>query len=304
MTSMREAGSEADWWAVRELIVRTQPLVPAGWNWDIRHWDGNRFHAERTEPPAPVGLWFAADTLVAAAHGESGDDVFLELDPSWRQLEPEMLTWAGRRLCASDADGRRHLRAIALDNDEQRRKALRTAGYDELAEGWWSRTIDLDGGQLAAEDLVPPYRLATTSADRAWVDAAAMANLLNASFGRTVHTAAEYVGFMRNSPSFRHDLNLVAVAPDGSFAAHVGVTYDEANRFGIFEPVCTHPAHRRHGLARGLISNGLRRLSELGAASAYVETGEAVAANALYRAVGFGHEQHAHWYQRSWPASG
>ena len=40
------------------------------------------------------------------------------------------------------------------------------------------------------------------------------------------------------------------VAPDGSFAAYVGIPYDEANRRGIYEPVCTHPDHQRQGLAR------------------------------------------------------
>ena len=114
-----------------------------------------------------------------------------------------------------------------------------------------------------------------------------MADLLNAAFSRDFHTAAEYHVFVTQSPSFRNDLNLVAEEPDGSFAAHVGITYDGANRRGLYEPVCTHPRHQRRGLARTLMLDGLCRLKALGAADAYVDSGEKVAANCLYDAVGF-----------------
>lgn len=127
---------------------------------------------------------------------------------------------------------------------------------------------------------------------------ARVAALLNAAFGRSVHTAAEYRVFATRSPSFRHDLNLVAEAPDGSFAAHAGLTLDEANRHGIIEPVCTHPDHRRHGLAQALMLDGLRRLRDLGAATCDVETGDMVPANALYRSLGFTEEYRGHRWRR------
>jgi predicted N-acetyltransferase YhbS len=125
-----------------------------------------------------------------------------------------------------------------------------------------------------------------------------MAALLNAAFGRSQHTAAEYMAFMRGSPSFSHDLNLVALAADDSFAAHVGVTYEPINRMAVFEPVCTHPDHLRKGLARSLIYEGMRRLRALGADSACVGSGDAEAANALYRACGFNEEYHGSWFER------
>ena len=114
-----------------------------------------------------------------------------------------------------------------------------------------------------------------------------IARLLNAAFNRTIHNAEEYQNFARRAPCFRVDLDLVAVAPDGSFAAYVGIPYDEANRWGIFEPVCTHPDHQRKGLGRALMSEGLLRLWQLGATDASVDTGDMVAANAFYTAMGF-----------------
>jgi ribosomal protein S18 acetylase RimI-like enzyme len=118
-------------------------------------------------------------------------------------------------------------------------------------------------------------------------DCQRIADVLNAAFNRTFHTAEEFYAFASRAPSFRYDLHLVAEAPDGSFAAHVGVTYDEVNRRGIYEPVCTHPDHRRHGLARTLMFEGWHRLKRLGASDVYVATGDDLAANELYESVGF-----------------
>ena len=302
MVTMREASSESDWWDVRALLVRTNGQQPQGWNWDIRHWDGNRFHSERTEPPTPVGLWFESGELVGAAHGEGGGDVFLELDVAWRGLEQEMLAWAQSCLADRRPDGGRTLRTLVWDYDRRRGRNLDAAGFSRQQAGWWMRTIDLRTFAHATVELERPYRLATTSEAHSAADAASMAALLNASFGRTIHTASEYIGFMTNSPSFRHDLNLVALAADGTFAAHVGVTFDATNCLGIFEPVCTHPDHRRHGLARSLMLEGLRRLAGLGAQQACVETGDAGPANALYRGLTVAAEYRGHWWQKDWPA--
>ena len=131
-------------------------------------------------------------------------------------------------------------------------------------------------------------------------DCKRIAAVLNAGFDRTFHTDLEYATFVTKSPSFRHDLNLVAEAPDGSFACHVGVTYAEANGYGIFEPVCTHPDHRRKGLARGLMFEGLRRLKALGAADVYVGTGDAIAANELYESIGFAEAYKGYTWRKVW----
>jgi ribosomal protein S18 acetylase RimI-like enzyme len=134
--------------------------------------------------------------------------------------------------------------------------------------------------------VAPGYTLRTTRPEDP-AECQRMADLLNAAFGRDFHNAAEYHDFCRLAPSFRQDLDLVAVAPDGSFAAYVGIPYDDVNRRGIFEPVCTHPDHRRLGLAQALMQEGLRRLKALGAVDATVDTGNVLPANQLYDSLGF-----------------
>ncbi len=280
---------DVDWWRIRDLLVSTYASSPLAWNWDIRRWDGWRFHSSEPRIPASlaagIGIWEAEDgRVVGAIHPEGGGDGFLELDPAFVDLQSEMLAWAEEHLSRPDPSGRRTLDVAAWDYDEARRTVLEQRGFEPLGQPIWLHALRLEGSRQG-QPMPTGYRLRTTEPVDA--DFARMASLLNAAFGRTIHTPAEYRNFATGSPSFRADLNLVATAPDGSFASHVGVTYDEVNRHGIFEPVCTHPDHRRRGLALALMSEGLRRLQGLGAETAQVETGDMDPANALYRAVGF-----------------
>ena len=192
-----------------------------------------------------------------------------------------MVAWAEENLAATAEEGNcRELELVVFEHDERRRELLERRGYRQTSD--WRVTRRLRLGHLPP---VPPltegYSLRTTRPGELQ-DCERIARLLNAAFGRTFHTAEEYGAFTRTAPSFVPDLDLVAVAPDGSFAAYVGIAYDDANRRG-------HPGARLHasrppakGLARTLILEGLTRLEARGAVDATVETGSSEAANALY----------------------
>jgi GNAT superfamily N-acetyltransferase len=71
---------------------------------------------------------------------------------------------------------------------------------------------------------------------------------------------------------------------------------------GWFEPVATHPAHHRRGLATAAMSEGLRRLRALGATRAYVGSGYGAPANRLYESLGFTAYEIWHHWVKSWEA--
>jgi GNAT superfamily N-acetyltransferase len=100
-------------------------------------------------------------------------------------------------------------------------------------------------------------------------------------------TEARYMRVMA-AQTYRPDLDIVAVAPDGTFAAFCLVWYDEESRVGLLEPVGAHADHRRLGLASAVCNEALRRLRALGAERASVlSNGDNDSSMNLYRSLGF-----------------
>ena len=97
---------------------------------------------------------------------------------------------------------------------------------------------------------------------------------------------AEWRARTLRHPAHVPDLDLVAVAPDGSLAAFCVCWL--GNNSGQIEPLGIHPRWRRLGLGRAILSEGLRRLHLHGASQIYVETDNyRNAAFHLYESAGF-----------------
>lgn len=287
----RALRDDADFWRMRELLSATFPITPIGLNWDVRRLDGKRFY--EADPAAnrlaarPVQLWeTGAGDLVGYVLPEGRDDAHIQIHPDYRHLEPAMVAWAEENLAAPADDGGHALEIYTYDYDALRQRILTERGYTKMEYGGMIRHLRIGRQPLPPPEIAAGYTLRTTDPDDL-ADCQRIADLLNAAFGRTFHTALEYQNFTRRAPCFHRELDLVMVAPDGGFAAYIGVPYDEPNRYGIFEPVCTHPDHQRKGLALALMAEGLLRLRALGAVDVTVDTGDMVAANAFYTAMGF-----------------
>jgi mycothiol synthase len=282
---------DEDFERMRALLIDTVPITPIGFNWDMRRLDGKRFYSADLGADRllarPVQLWeTAGGELAGYVLPEGTGDAHLQVHPDYRHLEEEMILWAEEHLSAPGEDGQPELEFMVNEYDAHRQRLLTERGFEKMNYGGMSRHLRFGKGIIPQPVIAEGYTLRTTNPeDRA--DCQGIADLLNAAFNRDFHNAEEYQNFARNAPSFRQDLDLVMVAPDGRFAAYVGIPYDEVNRRGIYEPVCTHPDHQRKGLARALMLEGLHRLKAMGAVDATVDTGDMIPANALYSALGF-----------------
>jgi mycothiol synthase len=96
------------------------------------------------------------------------------------------------------------------------------------------------------------------------------------------------------APQYIPELDLVAVAPDGRLAAFCICwlsqhSHDEnGSNQGQVEPMGVHPDFQRRGLGRAILLEGLRRLREHGALTAFVDSdGENDPSRLLYESAGF-----------------
>ena len=283
---------DQDFWRVRNLLIETYPITPPDFNWEVRRWDGSRFHSKEAvwEPywDGRVGLWeTAGGRLVGAVHPDGEGVACLEIHPDYRHIEEEMIAWAESHLAKATEDGsQRQLGMFVYEYDSWRRRMLEQRGFEKTTEWGVIRRLRFGNKVLPPVQMPEGYSLRTAHGDDP-DEHQRFADLLNAAFNRTFHNAQEIATFRATAPSYRAELDLFAEAADGSLAANVGVIYVEEVRAGLYEPVCTHPDHRRKGLARILMLEGMHRLKALGAAEVTVGTGDMVPANRLYESVGF-----------------
>lgn len=292
----RQCAGEADYERVRQLLIAA---VGSG---DERHYctvgdlDWWRFTGNDPDPLAAARIWLDGDRALGAVWPVAGQ-VELLLHPQGHALRGAMLDWAEARHRERHADTVElpPFTAYAYDGDAERIALLRQRGYVRQEGCYRYRRCPLDGA-LAAPTVPRGFAVRHVVGE---ADLEARVAAHRAAFAPSRMTTTKHRAVMA-APTYRPDLDLVAVAPDGRFAAYCLAWFDAANRIGVFEPVGTAPDFRRLGLSRAVMQEGLRRLRALGARVAYVNTnGDNVAANPLYDAVGFRviDENHA-WERR------
>jgi mycothiol synthase len=286
---------ENDYTRLHELLSGSYSPAPLTSNWTTTRLDVERYAVHLADEQTgterwlhSIQLWEDNGALAGAVIPAGGDTVYLQLAQRYAPLAADMLAWAeARRLAMRPGPPRATparwgLYTTALDCDAARNEVLQQRGYRRIAPIYNVRHRSLN--DLPATPSLPPgYALA--AADPA--NLAALAAATRAAFPGSGWTA-QTIRQITRSPLYRADLDLIAVAPDGSVAAFVTAWLDTTNRTLEFEPVGTHPAHRHRGLATALIHEALRRAAAHGAAIAYVSAEYAnTAANRFYAAAGF-----------------
>jgi mycothiol synthase len=246
--------------------------------WALRVMPGN-------DPLAGTRVWVRADGSLAAFAWldppEFGDAIVNPIS------EPSMLDQALDWLESEfRAQGRESISVVVVDGDQPRAEALAPRGYTP-GDGGNTRLRRAIETAPGAATLPTGYSLGhvSTAIDmerRGFVEADAFP-----VDGRVV-TADAWRALTQRLPTYRPELDLIAVAPDGTGASACTCWYDEATRCGEFEAVGTAQAHLRKGVGRAVITEGLRRLHTLGATAAVVFTQNTNdAAIALYQSCGF-----------------
>lgn len=275
--------SEDDYGAMRRLLVetvaRTGPPVYA----TIGNLDWWRVAEDDPRSIYQTQLWFEGDRVVAFAWPIEGQ-VDIVVHPDYPELHAIALAWSEAHFDATSAEGTvAPWVAWAFTRDAARIAALTARGYRRTERGL------VVYGQPVPDPTPQPVLPAgyTLRHVRGEEEAERRAAVQRAAFESTWMTAERHAR-VRNSPTYRPELDIVAVAPDGELAAFALVWLDEANRLGVFEPLGVAVAHQRLGLGRAIMAEGLRRLAEAGARFACVETGIGHhPARRLYEATGF-----------------
>ena len=151
-----------------------------------------------------------------------------------------MLAVAEEKLSVPTADGKRFLGAWAMEDDVMRRQILTEHGYTR--EGWIETQHHCDLTKPIADVLTPAGFTIRPLGDGLELLERCYASGLGFHEG-DIKVAVENrddVTWYRNiqtAPLYRRDLDLVAIAPDGSIASFCTIWFDDVTRSAYFEPV-------------------------------------------------------------------
>lgn len=245
------------------------------------------------DPYAHVRLWFdGEDTL--AGYAILGEDPTFECQvlPAYAgaEIELEALSWVEQRLIELRRQDPQtwggSLVTSVRQDDTDRLKLLEKHGFrrGEYTEVNFLRRLD---------EPIPASLLPAGCQVRAMVGAGDIPD--RAAVQREVWTPytvgnvsdEDYARFMR-LPGYLHELDIVAVTPEGVIAAYVNGWVDVRNCIGDFGPVGARDAYRRQGLTRAVLLEGLRRMQARGMERVCVSTGvNNTPALRLYESIGF-----------------
>jgi mycothiol synthase len=253
-------------------------------------WKRFMYTREVERPEDVFGLWDGPDGELVGftIYYAKWREVSLQIDPrlrgtaAWAETADDMLAWADERHEVSGADGSTltvyeresdgmfaafiQVRGFARTDDPpmrfHRQSLARPAPEPVLPEGFEVRAVR----EEELEQRVEIHR-------EVW---------------HPSKVTLESYRQLRAAPGYDPELDIVAVAPDGTIGAYAICWHDEVNRSGLFEPVGAREAFRGRGLAKAVLLESMRRLRERGCEMVYVYTTEdREAACRLYLSAGF-----------------
>jgi ribosomal protein S18 acetylase RimI-like enzyme len=221
-------------------------------------------------------------------------DMTTVLDPgAWGiGLMEAMLGWCEARAVElareHPTDRRSHLAQYTFGGDTELSRILADRGYEEVR--WDAEMLRPDMETIPVALLPSGYELRIPEPDELPAVHAMMVEAFAEHWGEYEASDQVFEEWV-DDPRFRRDLVVVAWRGGEPAAAVCNILehLPDGTVRGLLDGVCTHPGHRRLGLARAAIARSLELLRAAGAGSAYlgVDTDNHNRALALYESCGF-----------------
>ena len=302
MIHQRPYAGEADLQPLADLLNACEEADRLGFGVSV---DGLR-HSLQAPAPEFISLWEDDDgklagfaNIQAIRPSPEGIEGWLgfSVHPAARgsDLGDRIIEWAVARMRAAGQEKgiRARLVTQARDDESYRNSLLKKSGFT-VAGYMFMMARRLD--ELPEPQLPDGFKLRAPAGEaeaEAWV---AMHNETFAESQRTARLTIEEYRRRLSAPFYEPGLDLLAVAPDGAFAAFClcrqGMTEEKPQAVGKEGWVSLLGARRefrKMGLGRAMLLEGLRRLKAAGVETALlgVEADNPTGATKLYESVGF-----------------
>lgn len=293
-TTFHTATNEDDFWRVRnflrEVFLLNERLEHS---WNVARLDYWRWHMILTcslfeSVEKGMAFWEnEGGKITAVLNHNGGSELRLHAHPHFRsaELESEMLAYAEEHYFTTAEDGRRYVYLPIFDDDTPRQELALSRGFKKQL-GWgrhYRRDLDspIPDAPIPAGYTIRSMGNAEEYPARSWCSWRAFHN--DEPDENYDGDYAWYVN-MQSAPLYRRDLDVVAVAPDGSIAGFCTCFYDDYTRSAVTVVVGVAADHWRRGLGKAVMTEALKRL-QLSGCTRVFSTAHEEPADALYRSM-------------------
>ncbi len=296
--NMRPFKDSDDYWKIRDFLRQVMLLNDRReFSWPVARWDYWYWFAnpdlEKMSLEECIFIWEdSKDSIAAVLNPEGHGQGFLQISPQHRSIKlvEEMLSTAEKHLARLEEKGQRSLEIYIDSQDDLLKEMLGRHGFQRVTrpgeqEFQHRRALT---SPLPERMTVDGYTLRAMGGGLELLERCYASGLGfhddDIQVARRNRDNPVWYHHIQSAPLYRRDLDLVAVATDGSVASFCTIWFDDVTRTAYFEPVATVAAHRRRGLGKALLIEGLHRLKEMDCLVAFVG-GYSERANALYFSV-------------------
>jgi ribosomal protein S18 acetylase RimI-like enzyme len=260
----------------------------------FQNWLPTRFENSHLDRVEDIRVWEEAPRIMAVAIRESRTNYFIHIRPGHPDLLDEVIRWIEAHSASKKEDPaeEKTLNIMSLEGDPEREEALRRRGFQPGKVYGILRIRDLDA-PIPEAPLPEGYTIRSVQGRE---DNEKIVANIRIVFGHGEWFTADTLEGIAKGSFYINDLDLVAVTPDGAIASFCTFRVDPVSKATELEPMGTHPDYRRMGLAKALISEGMRRLKKYDPLNLYIDgAANTPAANRLYEVTGF-EEKGSYYY--------
>jgi ribosomal protein S18 acetylase RimI-like enzyme len=244
----------------------------------LSNWLPQRFENSAKENEADIHIWMDGGRIVAVANPEETRRYFLQIHPNYTTLEGEILDWVEEHSKGGI------LSIVTMEGDKTGEELLRRRGYERGKTEGILRIHDPKSPKPAYQ---PPdgFKIRTVDPGRDFKELSAAVRTV---FGHGEWLNEEVLKAVARMSFYEGELDLVAVDASGAIASFCTFRVDAPGRLAELEPMGTLPKYQGLGLAKALISEGLRRLESYEPRIIFISgAANTPPANRLYEITGF-----------------
>ena len=240
-------------------------------------------------------IWEDDENIVALSVAKPSGSCHLSIHPDYIENSREIIPLMQKRVKElSDSDTVK-MTLLVDDADNELIPILKDLGYEK-------DEIEGDNQIRPLDAPIPDYTLANGySVRHAHIDSEfeEYKTVQVAVFPHIKSMSKNLLDTYSTASFYQSELDIVAVAPSGEFAAFCTARIDPVSKITELEPVGTHPDHRKLGLGKAVLLESFRRLEKHNP-TAIVILGAAPSEGArkLYESVGFVNVGKAHYWAK------